>query len=130
MSEKLSSNQFYNPIIEALVPDPAEIPNVRMLVGMLGRSCRSGYSRLYVTIDLCEYIEYADCDILHKTTIDAQNSALGVNIIWVERSAKFVYTQLETPDHGQSSDGLEGFKKIDLSVRTEGCHYVVDKVHL
>lgn len=125
MTEKSSATSSYSKIVEALVPNPSEVPDVRAFVGMLGRSNRPNHSRLYLTIDLCDYLEVADEDIM--VSIDIKSSALGANVVWIKRDAKFVRTRLETAEHNQDSDG---WKRIDLSYSSPGCRFLVDKVHL
>lgn len=117
----------YNEVAEALVPDPSQVPDLRVLVGMLGRSNRPGHSRLYLTIDLCDYLEVADDDIVHVVSMDTKSSPLGANIVWLKREAKYLRTRWQTQAHADDSDG---FKVIDLSYHGKSCNYVVDKVHL
>ena len=45
-------------IVRSLVPDPAQPPDVRVLVGFLGRSARERSWRLYVTPNFSDYVEF------------------------------------------------------------------------
>jgi hypothetical protein len=56
-----------DPLVEKLVPDPCQpsTPTVALL-GLLGRSSREGYWRLYFSSGLKRYAEFKEEDVLHS----------------------------------------------------------------
>ena len=51
-------------LVEKSVPNPTQVPNVRVLRGFLGQASRPGYWRLYLTPQLNEYVELSENDIV------------------------------------------------------------------
>lgn len=78
-------------IIQALVPDPAKVPELQMLAGLLGRGTQEGYWRLYLTPDLGEYVEFAAEDLVHCKRIEA--TALERAIVWIKAGARLRHTR-------------------------------------
>jgi hypothetical protein len=80
-------------VIEYLVPDASEIPDVRVLVGFLGKSTRRGHWRLYLTPTLNENVEFAEDDVVHSHSLETDENRLGGTVVWVRREANLVHTQ-------------------------------------
>jgi hypothetical protein len=80
-------------LIKNLVPDPSQVLDVRMLSGFLGRSSRQGYWRLYLTLELNEYIEFPEGDVVHHQRLNTEQSPLGGTILWVRREANLQHTR-------------------------------------
>jgi hypothetical protein len=79
-----------DPLVEKLVPDPSELPKVRVLIGWLGRSQREGYWRLYVTPSLDEYLEFREEDIRHNHNLNSNESPLGGTVVWISDAAEIL----------------------------------------
>ena len=63
-----------DPLIEKLIPDPSQLPSgVVALEGFLGRSSKSGYWRLYRSVNnepsLEEFIEFREQDVVHSEAL-------------------------------------------------------------
>ena len=80
-------------IVGRLVSDPADVPDARIVIGLPGRSSRTGHTRVYLTLDLSEYLEIADEDVLHAQDMDAPEAPLRGTAIWIRRSAQVVHTR-------------------------------------
>jgi hypothetical protein len=61
-------------LIQRLVPDPVAIPDARVLLGFLGKSTREGCWRLYLSVDLDEYLEVPEDAIFHQQQLDRHES--------------------------------------------------------
>ena len=98
---------------EHLVADPANPPRVVTFVGLLGRSHRDGYRRLYLDEGLRDWFEVAESDILHLDRGDDsdQGSVTGT-ILWVDQ-----YTNLDR--RRTQPEELQGeFVSGDLATET------------
>jgi hypothetical protein len=93
-------------LIKQLLPDAAQLPDLRVLVGFLGKSTRQGYWRLYFTLTLDEYVEFAETDVVHSHAFDADESQLGGTVIWVQRDANLKHTR--TVSREAQADFLQG----------------------
>jgi hypothetical protein len=74
-------------LTETLVPNAGEPPDVRVLVGSLGRSDRDGYWRLYLNPELTTYVEVAEDDVRHVDEIRDPQTGISADAIWVDRAA-------------------------------------------
>jgi hypothetical protein len=81
MADK-SNNVFVN----AVVKDPANPPQVRLVVGYLGNSETAGQTRIYANPELSEHIDVPDAAILH--TLDVPNDPLGAKYVWIQKDAQ------------------------------------------
>ena len=88
-------------IIQYIIPDPTVMPDVRMLAGFLGQSPRKGYWRLYLTLELNEYVEFSAEDCLHSQPLRTEQNPLGGTIVWIKRDAKLQHTRA-TPTRTQA----------------------------
>lgn len=83
-----------SPIIEALVPDPAQPPaETTVLQGLLGRSDKEGHWRVYLSSSLTEYAEFRAEDALHIEPIPKEESPLGAEgaRVWLKQEARMMY---------------------------------------
>lgn len=83
-------------VIQKLVPDPKNIPNLIVLVGFLGRSTREdepddGKWRLYLTPALNDYITFERTAVLHLRDLTS-----GGTMVWLKRDATVQHTHIET----------------------------------
>lgn len=72
----------------AHVLDAAGGAEVRAFFGFMRRSSDGRTWRLYLTIDLDDYIEIDESQILHSIAIEGSQHPLGGTLVWVRRSAK------------------------------------------
>jgi len=80
-------------LVDKLVPDASQVPDVQVLAGFLGKSTREGYWRLYLTITLNEYVEFAEEDVVHSHAFESDESLLGGTAVWIRRGANLQHTQ-------------------------------------
>lgn len=84
-SRKLNEDE----LVENLVSDPSQIPELRTLTGFLGRSTQDDHWRLYLGPDLGEYLEFRKEDVVHYERLTQEQSPpLGSTIVWVKRDCK------------------------------------------
>ena len=83
-------------IIARLVPDPAAPPDVTAMAGFLGRSARPASWRLYQTLDLKDYVEIAEDDIVQSQSLKSDLQPLGGTVVWIKSGARLRYTQSES----------------------------------
>ena len=74
-------------LVAELVPDPTTLPDVVVLRGYLGKSTLPGFSRLYVNLNLTEYVEVADADVVATRSLAANQNPLGGAVLWIKRNA-------------------------------------------
>jgi hypothetical protein len=87
-----------DPLVESLVPDPGTQPPppTVTLVGLLGRSPKEGYWRLYLTMELNHYAEFKQEDVLRSAKIPRMEPpfmGLQGTIVWLKREAEVEYTR-------------------------------------
>jgi hypothetical protein len=82
------------PFLGGVVPNPANVPNVRVLTGFLGKSVAGDDEehvvwRLYETLDVSTYIEIRERDIIHsvKYELEPPNHELTRTVLWVKAEA-------------------------------------------
>jgi len=79
-------------VVEKLVPEPTNVPDVRMLVGLIGKSGRTGFGRLYLTPELNSYVEFREEDVVHSQSLAPAENPLGGTAVWVKRDATLTHT--------------------------------------
>jgi hypothetical protein len=84
-------------VVSGLAPDPAAVPDVQVHIGLPGKSVRKGYWRLYLTLELNEYLEIPDADIVHFENLDSDQTPLRGTAVWVKRSAEVAHTRTGPP---------------------------------
>jgi hypothetical protein len=85
-------------LIANLVPDPADVPDVKVHVGFLGKSSREGYWRLYMSPQMNDFIEVREEDIVHAKQFDAAHSPWGGTVTWIRADAKLTRTKTGARD--------------------------------
>jgi hypothetical protein len=120
-------------IVRSLVPDPAQPPDVRLLVGFLGRSTQEHLWRLYVTPKFSEYVEFAEADVVHSRTLPAgPGTPLGGTVVWLKRRGNIVRTR--TTSREAQADFLQGSIAKRIACPPGGhpfipAHYYLAKFH-
>lgn len=89
-------------LVRALVSDPAQLPDVLCLVGLLGRSDHDGIWRIYLTVDLTQYIEVDEVDVLYARSIGSPEDAFGGQAVWVKRTARLRHSVATTSLRAQT----------------------------
>jgi hypothetical protein len=89
-----------DPVVERLVPDPSQPPAPTVsLLGLLGRSTKEGYWRLYFSTELNRYAEFKEEDVLHSVKVPrALPPFLGMEAtrVWLRADAEIEYTRHES----------------------------------
>ena len=75
-------------VIARLMPDPSTPPDVTAMVGFLGKSTRRKFWRLYQTLDLKDYVEIAEDDIVQSQSLKSEQQPLGGTVLWVKSGAR------------------------------------------
>lgn len=92
-NELQGSPMQQDPVVEALVPDPAQgPPATAVLYGHVGNSPDPGVWRLYLTDDLGEYVDIPEGEILHSQQLGEGRGTL----VWVSRSAALHYVRVRS----------------------------------
>ncbi|HBY94404.1 MAG TPA: hypothetical protein DEP84_10660 [Chloroflexi bacterium] len=102
-------------LIEHLVPDASQVPDVRVLVGFLGKSTRERRWRLYLTPSLNEYVEFDEDDVVYSHTLESDESPLGGTVVWVRREANLLHTRSVSRE--AQADFLQGAITAGVSRR-------------
>ena len=90
-----------DPLVEKLVPDPSQPPTPTVsLTGLLGRSAKEGYWRLYFSSGLKRYVEFKEEDVLHSVKIprllDPPFAGMEATRVWLRHDAEVEYTRTES----------------------------------
>jgi hypothetical protein len=97
-------------LVDSLVPDPSQPPTPTVsLLGLLGRSAKEGYWRLYFSSKLNRYAEFKEEDVLHSVKVPrAQPPFLGMEAtrVWLKAEAEVEYTRTES--RRVQAKGLQG----------------------
>src|SRR6266404_3272325 len=83
-------------VIARLVPDPTDSPDVVAMVGFLGKSSRPKFWRLYQSLDLKDYTEIAEADIIQSQPLKSEQQPLGGTVIWVKSGARLQNSRSES----------------------------------
>jgi len=95
-----------DPIVDRIVPDPSAPPDVRVLIGFLGRSNREGRWRLYGTPGFDDYLEFDEADVVHRHSFEEHGDRLGSSVVWIERKANV--QRVRTVSREAQADFLHG----------------------
>jgi hypothetical protein len=107
-------------LADKLVRDPADVPDLRALVGYLGRSSRPRHIRLYLTPDLGEYVEIPEDAVVHKQPLASEERPLAGSAVWVKRAAELIRVRSQSRE--AQADFLKG--AISTHLRTPpGRHF-------
>jgi hypothetical protein len=97
-------------LVDSLVPDPSQPPTPTVsLLGLLGRSAKEGYWRLYFSTKLNRYAEFKEEDVLHSVKVPrALPPFLGMEAtrVWIRADAEIEYTRTES--RKVRASGLQG----------------------
>ena len=83
-----------DPLVEKLVPDPANHQPTIQLTGWLGKDAKEGTWRLYLTPQLDEYVQFAEGDVVHSQPVQASQSSLGGTVVWLKAGTVLQHTQV------------------------------------
>lgn len=83
-------------IVEQLVPDPGQPPDVVALVGLLGAGAQPGRWRLFLTMALDRYVEFGEDDVVQSRKIES--SSIGGTVVWLKRGANLTVTAVRQAD--------------------------------
>lgn len=95
MANKKARTLKQDALVESLVPDPANVPGTKLLVGFLGRSTRAGYWRVYLTPMLNSYVELSEEDVVHSQQMADDEINMGTTALWIKKDAELQYTRTE-----------------------------------
>jgi hypothetical protein len=82
------SESSHDNFVDRLVPDPSDVPDLRAISGFPGRSSRPKHVRVYLTLELSDYVEIPQDGVVHKESLQTPERPLGGVIVWVKREAK------------------------------------------
>lgn len=105
-------------LADKLVRDPAEVPDLRALIGYLGRSSRPRHIRLYLTADLGEYVEIPEDAVVHKESIASGERPLAGSAVWVKRAAELI--RVRSRSREAQADFLKGALSAHLRTPPPG----------
>lgn len=79
-------------LVEQLMSDPSQgHPDVRPLVGFLGRSTQEGHVRLYLTAALDMYVEIPTDAIVQRQAISSRRISINGTMLWVKADTTIEY---------------------------------------
>jgi hypothetical protein len=102
-----------NPLIQSLRSSAAGQEPVTLLKGLLGRGEAENIWRLYLTLEMDEYIEFASSDVVHSQAVNESDSLAGTSV-WVRRDTTLRYT------HVASRQVQADFLRGDITTRHLG----------
>ena len=73
---------YPDPVVRRISPDPTEIPDLFVIVGLVGQASRRNVWRVYLNYALTEFVEVAEQDIVYVRTTDGERSR-----VWVRSGA-------------------------------------------
>jgi hypothetical protein len=113
-------------LVELLAPDASQLPDLRALIGFLGRSTRQGYWRLYSTLVLDEYVEFSETDVVHAHVVNRNHGKLGGTVVWLRRHANLQQTRTISREaqadflHGDIAAAFLGRSAVQRPAATAG----------
>lgn len=104
MSEK-KRNVTLTPdtICECLVSDPCDLPDCRIVFGFLGKSTTKDRWRMYSGLELDDYIEFDEVDVLHSESLASDSNPVGGTILWIGKDTVIHHTRSEARELAESS---------------------------
>ena len=84
-----------DPLVTAVLPDPnvCAPANVWTARGYPGPHCAETHLRLYLTLDLDEWLEIPKDAVRHVVQCDGGCAALGGVVLWIDRKADVQHTR-------------------------------------
>jgi hypothetical protein len=83
-----------------IVKDPANVPGLYLLSGLLGDAVQPDRKRLYVTPDFSRWLDIPADAVLHAEPVQTPGAWPGTTIVWVRQDA-----QITPGDRFTSSGG-------------------------
>ncbi len=74
--------------VQKIVSDPKESPSISIISGFIGDSSEIDHIRVYLKLDLSEFIEVSEADILHSVELSIEESPYGGSKLWIRKSAE------------------------------------------
>ena len=93
-------------IVANVMSDPARQQPAAVLTGFLGDSDESGRSRLYLTPQFDQYVEFDAEDALHSQPLTTDESGLGGSAVWLKAGARVRLAR--TVSHEVQAEFLQG----------------------
>ncbi len=94
----------HDEVVRDLVADPADVPAVKMFVGLLGAGARDGYSRLYFSTELKDYFDVRTEDVLLTKSLKTPENPLGGTAIWIRADADVEITRRASSEANQTNE--------------------------
>jgi hypothetical protein len=92
-SERAGRGAAVEGFVSRLVGDPANPPEVAVLTGYPGASSLEGHIRVYLRVDLGEYVDIPADAVLHRLDVPAAQDPLGPVYLWIKRDAELTRRQ-------------------------------------
>src|SRR4051812_5298794 len=70
-------------LIAKLVPDPANVPHYKVVVGYCGKADAPGLIRIYCSLDLKDALEVAAADVVHSASLGLDGAAARPTMYWL-----------------------------------------------
>jgi hypothetical protein len=93
-----------NALVKELIHDPTQpSPPFAVFEGLLGKSPRGGYWRLYLDSECTRSLEFKEEDVLASETIPKEQSQLGLEgtKLWLKRDAAIAHTITQQKKAGE-----------------------------
>lgn len=84
-----------DPIIQNLVSNPASVPDLIVLTGFVGNSSDKDRLRVYVNVELNEYLEVSRKDVHYQQEGPFADSPLKSSLVWVNAGASIKHVKAE-----------------------------------
>jgi hypothetical protein len=116
MSEQAQENTLRTAgLVEELVDDPTNPPDLIPIVGLVGKGAESGAWRIYLNWSLSEYYEIAEGHIKAVRPVDDERSR-----VWVENaSGALKYFDLAPGDEGDGEELSEEHLALAAKIAQE-----------
>ncbi|XCN71472.1 MAG: hypothetical protein Q3M24_14245 [Candidatus Electrothrix aestuarii] len=127
MPNKKDDDKFPDSFVDKVVKDPANVPNVMLLSGFVGKSAEKDHTRLYLDAVLSNFYDIPDESILHQAQLPLQVNPLGADLLWVEQDAQFIVkgkSQEEERASFFSGDIVTNYARNYGPTAWYGCHHV------
>jgi len=85
------------PFVEAVLPDPNQLRDLRVVTGFAGRSPREGFVRLYRNAALASYLAFPTQAVLHSIRLPESQDHLPQTIVWLPADAQVEAASLVLP---------------------------------
>lgn len=74
--------------IKKIVSDPKESPSVSLITGFIGDSSEEGHVRVYFNLELSQFLDIKEEDILHSVELSSDESSFGGSKLWIKKSSE------------------------------------------